>query len=141
MIYNLKNEYDQQRFKARCNHLYKQGKIVVLKEKRYKRTIRQNKYLHLILTWYALELGYTLEEMKQEFKTRICPDLFRYTKKDKVFYKGTSDLDTLQMTILIDKIRDHASNVNGIYLPAPNETEILRSLEEQLNHYGNRQYI
>lgn len=141
MIYNLKNKHDQQRFKERCNFLYKEAKTVVLKEKRYKRTFKQNRYLHLILSWYGLEIGYTLEEMKQEFKTRTCPELFRYTKKCKTYYRGTSDLDTLEMTIFIDKIRDHASGVNGIYLPAPNETALIASLEEQLQRYGNRQYI
>lgn len=96
----------------------------------------------MILTWYGIELGYTLEEVKQDiFKRDICRAHFEYVKKSRVLYRSTSDLDTLEMTSAIEKFRNHAANDLGIYLPEPHEEEKLRSLEEQLERYGNRQYI
>lgn len=139
MLYNLDIELDKQRFKARCNYLFSKGKTVELKEKRYSRTIRQNKYFHLIVTWYGLEMGYTSAEMKQIVKTDISREVFEYRKDGKVFVKSSADLDTNEMTIVIDQVRNHAA-VNGCYLPEPNETEKLHSLQEQLSRYGNRQY-
>jgi len=140
MIYDLDNKLDRKRFKARCKYLLSKDKNVELKEKRYNRTIRQNKYFYLIVTWYGLEIGYTSAEMKQIIKTEICAEVFSYRKNGNVFTKSSADLDTNEMTIVIDQVRNHAAQ-NGIHLPDPNEQEQLRSMEEQLSRYGNRQYI
>jgi hypothetical protein len=45
------------------------------------------------------------------------------------------------MTIAIEMFRNHAARDLNIYLPEPNESEKLRSMEEQLERYGNREYI
>lgn len=141
MIFNLNKELDRQRFKERCNYLYENRKRVELTQKRDKRTLRQNSYFHLITSWYGLELGYTLDEMKQIIKDEIIPGMFdEYEKNGRTFRRGTSDLNTKEMAIVTDAVRNHAST-NGIYLPKPNEAEQLRSLEEQLSRYGNRQYV
>lgn len=139
MIFNLDKEIDRQRFRQRCKWLWDNRKRVNVTEKRGSRTLQQNKYFHLIVGWYGLELGYTLEEMKQIVKNEIIPGVFEYEKNGKEFKCGTSELNTQEMTIVIDAVRNHAST-NGVYLPAPNETEQLRSLEEHLSRYGNRQY-
>lgn len=140
MTYDLATNLDKERFKQRCNYLFEKKKRVTLTEKRYKRTLRQNKYFHLIAGWYGLEIGYTLEEVKQLIKRQICPDMFRYEKGENVFYKGTSDLNTKEMTIVIEIFRNHAAR-DGMYLPAPNEHSQLQSMQEQLEQYGNRQYV
>jgi len=142
MIYNLDNDAHRKQFKEKIAFFWNNRKQVELKQKSKARTIRQNKYLHLILSWYGLETGYSLQEVKDEiFKREICKDLFRYEKGGKVFFRSTAALDTKEMTIAIDVFRDHASKFHGIYLPEPHEQEELRSLEEQLSRYGNRQYV
>ena len=140
MIFNLNKEIDRQQFRQRAKYLFENRKRVELKEKRGARTLQQNKYFHLICGWYGLELGYTLEEIKELIKREIAAGVFAYEKSGKTFHRGTSELDTKEMTIVIDIVRNHASE-NGVYLPAPNETEQLRSLEEQLSRYGNLQYV
>ena len=125
MIYNLSNPHDQERFKTRCNALYKKGGMVELTAKKERRTIPQNSYLHLILGCFAMETGNTLDFVKQEyFKRYINPDLFIIEIDDEYIGKVTTlrssrDLDTAQMTTAIERFRKWASAEAGIYLPSP----------------------
>jgi len=76
MKYNLSIRTDQERFKRRCNELYKAGKVVELTSTE-KRSLNQNKYLHLILTWFAMETGYSMNFVKVEYFKKLCnPDIF-----------------------------------------------------------------
>lgn len=140
-FYHLNKELDKAKFKERVNHLFKKEAKVELKISRKARTSNQNSYLHVILNAYGLELGYTLDEVKQEiFKRNICKDFFAIKKNGLTFFRSTKDLDTLEMTNAIEKFRNHASKDLGIYLPQPNEEELLEQLEEESKRFGNRQY-
>lgn len=142
MRYNLSKKGEIQRIKTRLNFLYKKGATIEIVEKRKQRTRKQNNYLHLILTWFAIETGYTLEEIKQDiFKRDVCKDFFEYEKGDRTFYRSTTDLDTGEMTLAIEKFRNWSSNTAGIYLPSSDERELLNRIEEEMQMYGNRQYI
>ena len=54
MLYDLKNPLDRERFKRRCNALLKKQCVVELSEK-MKRSSQQNRYLHLLLGYLAME--------------------------------------------------------------------------------------
>ncbi|MEC4051129.1 hypothetical protein OX284_016965, partial [Flavobacterium sp. SUN046] len=117
-----------------------------LKEKKPKRSISQNNYLHLILSWYALEYGETLEYVKQEvFKKQINKDIFEYeyinkkTGEIRTEYKSTANLDTGQMTTAINRFRNYASKEAGIYLPEPKDLSELQYIENQIKN--NEQYL
>lgn len=138
MIYNLSNDFDRQRFKTRCNALYKQGSIVDLTAKKEQRTIPQNRYLHLILGWFAIETGNTLGFVKQEyFKRYINPDLFVVEIDDKHLGKvsvlrSSRDLTTAEMTTAIERFRNWSSVEAGVYLPSPDEQAFLQSIEIEM---------
>lgn len=138
MIYNLSNDFDKQRFKVRCNALYKQGGVVDLTAKKEQRTIPQNRYLHLILGWFAIETGNTLGFVKQEyFKRHINPDLFVVEIDDKHLGKvsvlrSSRDLNTAEMTTAIERFRNWSSAEAGVYLPSPDEQAFLQSIEIEL---------
>lgn len=138
MIYDLSNILDQDRFKRRCNALYKEGKVVELSEKKRRRTIPQNAYLHLILGWFAMETGNRLEFVKQEyFKRHINPDLFVIEIEDKHLGKvqvlrSSRDLDTSEMTTAIERFRNWASSEAGIHLPSPDEQAFLQAIEYEM---------
>jgi len=59
MIYDLKKEIDKSRFKLRSNELFKKGCVVELTEKT-NRSLSQNSYLHLIITWFSISHCETL---------------------------------------------------------------------------------
>lgn len=138
MIYDLHNEFDKKRFKNRCNALYKRGGFVELTEKKARRTIPQNAYLHLILGWFAIETGNTLGFVKQQyFKRHINPDLFIENIEDQYIGKvsilrSSRDLNTAEMTTAIDRFRNWSSAEAGIYLPAPDEQAFLQTIEIEM---------
>jgi len=82
------------------------------------RTFRQNRYLHVIIALYAIELGYTLEEMKTILK-RDCSFMI-YEKAGNKFLRSSTTLDTKEMTDFIEYIRNHAGQ-NGLYLPSADD--------------------
>ena len=67
MLYDLSKHTDQQRALRRLLDLSKEQAVIELK-KRQIRSLNQNRYLHLILGWFAIELGYTQDESKQLYR-------------------------------------------------------------------------
>lgn len=145
MLYDLSKETEKSRAKRRFDELLNDGCKIELTKKE-KRTLQQNKYLHLLLGWFALEYGETLEYVKQKmFKVAVNPDIFETTytnpktgesRKD---IRSTSNLSTVELTQAIDRFRNWSSNEAGIYLPEANEDKFLSEIEIEL--YKKREYL
>jgi hypothetical protein len=140
MLYDLRNPLDRERFKRRCNALYQKQGIVDLSEKT-QRSIQQNKFLHLLLGYLAMETGNTLDYVKEVFYKRTAnKELFLREKEDEIlgkveYLRSSADLSKEEMTLSIDRFRDWSSQTAGIYLPAANEQEFLASIEYELSKY------
>lgn len=125
-------------FKARCNALYRKGGVVELTD-RSRRTPAQNRYLHLILGWFAVEYGETVRYVKEEyFKRLVNPDLFVTRRHDRwlgdvTLLRSTRDLTVSELSQAVDRFRDWSSREAGIYLPEASEEEMLRSVEVEVN--------
>lgn len=138
MLYDLHNELHRSAFKTRCNALYRKGGVVELTD-RSRRTPAQNRYLHLILGWFAVEYGETVRYVKEEyFKRLVNPDLFVTRRHDKwlgdvTLLRSTRDLTVSELSQAVDRFRDWSSREAGIYLPEANEEEMLRSMEVEVN--------
>jgi len=129
MKYNLDKEIDIQRSERRFKALLVKRGIIELKEVKH-RSISQWGYLHLILTWFGMETGYTLEEAKLIYK-RINKEIYTYTKNGDLFYRSSADLDSADLTKSIDVFRDYSAREANIYLPLPNEHNLLKEIEVQ----------
>jgi hypothetical protein len=116
MIYDLSKPYDANKFKARLKTL--KDKKVELTEIREKRTLTQNSYLHVCISIFAIEFGYTLDEAKTLLK-RNCSFMV-YEKNGDKFLKRTRGMDSKELTDFIDWIRDY-SGMQGCYIPTPDE--------------------
>lgn len=138
MIYDLNNETEFKKFNIRLNKLLTNKCKVELNEIRKKRTYKQNRYLHLLLGLFSLELGYTIVESKILFK-RLNKDVFEYKKNNITFVKSSAKLDALELTKSIDKFRNWASVNGGIYLPAPDEIKLLNEVDELIK--SKKQYL
>ena len=140
MLYDLRNPLDRERFKRRCNALYQKQGIVDLSEKA-QRSIQQNKFLHLLLGYLAMETGNTLDYVKEVFYKRAAnKELFLREKEDEIlgkveYLRSSADLSKEEMTLSIDRFRDWSSQTAGVYLPAANEQEFLASIEYELSKY------
>ena len=145
MIYDLKNPLQCENFKTRVNKLYKDQKVVELTEKKPVRTIQQNKYLHVIIGYFASQCGYTLDYVKQNYFKILCnKDIFVRETDDKylgnvTIVRSSASLDTSEMTTSIERFRNWASVEAGIYLPEPHEEEMLTYAMQELERY--KQYL
>lgn len=146
MIYNTKKPVDREQSKKRFNALLEKEARFELTEKKGNKTPSQNRYLHLILGWFALETGYTLEYVKREFFKVVCnPGIFIVEVEGKLGkvkdLRSWSELDSREATLAITRFRNWSAQTLDIYLPEANELEILKSIEEQLSQFNNQEYL
>lgn len=138
MLYDLKNPLDRERFKRRCNALFKKRCVVELSEK-VKRSSQQNRYLHLLLGYLAMETGNSLDYAKEVFYKRSANrEIFVREKDDELigrteYLRSSADLTTEEFSMSIDRLRDWSSQTAGIYLPSPSEEEFLASIEYEMS--------
>ncbi len=138
MIYDLKNDFDAEKARIKFASMNEKGQVIELKEKRKKRTISQNAYLHVIFSLYAIEFGYTESEAKT-FLKRECGDLMKYEKNGQWFLKGTSDLKKDECQVFIEWLRNFCS-LHGLYIPSSEEyLENQTAIDKQINN--NKQFI
>lgn len=149
MIYDAAIEVEQKRARARLEWLIEHKKRFALTVKTSRHSINQNRYLHLILRCFAVETGYTEEEVKNEiFKKRVNRDLFYEGRRKGVVefdfhvdkWKSAAELDKQEMIIAIDRFRDFASKEAGIYLPDPNDLPLLQEMEREMDKTKNKVY-
>lgn len=140
MLYDLRNPLDRERFKRRCNALYSKQGIVDLSEKT-QRSSNQNRYIHLLIGYLAIETGNSLDYVKEIFYKRAAnKELFVREKEDEIlgkveYLRSSADLSKEEMTLSIDRFRNWSSQTAGIYLPAANEQEFLASIEYEMSKY------
>lgn len=145
MIYNLSNPYDVERFKGWVDKMIAERKVVEAKRKDENRTIKQNSYLHLIISYFATQYGCGADEAKIDFYKRRCNrDLFerwrRNRRGDPVPYlRSSADLTKEEMTLSIDRFRNWSSSVAGIYLPSPEDGEMMIYMMQEVER--NKEFL
>lgn len=142
MTYNTSDPYERKRFLARANKLADKGALLDLTE-RSVRTVRQNSYLHLLIGIVAMEAGTTLEDAKQNYFKRCAnPRIFIRVEQDRLlgidreYLRSTRDLQKWEMSDAIDGFKRWAAE-QGIYLPDPDETEIIAAATSKMEQFKN----
>ena len=137
-LYNLKNVYDRKKFKEACNQMLLNNEYVELKKKKTQRSLAQNSYLHCLLGYFASEFGYTIEEVKFDIFKKICNrDIFEKKRVNRrgqqiTYIRSSTELDKAEMTTAIERFRNYSSAQCGLYLPSPNEGEMLFFAQQQI---------
>ena len=146
MVYDLSTDIDRIRFQRRVETLLEKRVVVDLSEKKPKRTIPQNAYLHLLIGEFAMRTGNTMDWVKQEYFKRHCnAELFvrlkqdRLTKREVEVLRSSRDLDTGEMKIAIDRFKHWSSAECGIDLPDAEDKEWLGYIEREMQH--NREWL
>lgn len=146
MIYNLANPLDAQNAKTRLELLAKRQCIIELTEKKAKRSLNQNAYLHLILGFFASQTGNTLEWVKQQYYKKLCnPDLFIGEKDDKFlgrikYVRSSADLRTDEMNLSIERFRNWSAVEAGIYIPEPTNEAEIAAMQIEVERYKTYLY-
>ena len=145
MIYDTSNPLDKANFMLRAKKLAEKGVIVDLTEKKPRRSLPQNKYLHVILAYFGTQTGNTLEWVKQQYyKKLVNPDLFIREKEDKYLGKikvlrSSADLDTAEMSLSIERFRNWAAQEAGIYIPSADEAILIQQMEIEIER--NKEFL
>lgn len=145
MIYDTSNPLDKANFMLRAKKLAEKGVIVDLTEKKPRRSLPQNKYLHVILAYFGTQTGNTLEWVKQQYyKKLVNPDLFIREKEDKYLgrikvLRSSADLDTAEMSLSIERFRNWAAQEAGIYIPSADEAILIQQMEIEIER--NKEFL
>lgn len=145
MIYNTSNPLDKANFLLRAKKLAESGVIVDLTEKKPRRSLPQNKYLHVILAYFGAQTGNTLEWVKQQYyKKLVNPDLFIREKEDKYLgrikvLRSSADLDTSEFSLSIERFRNWAAQEAGIYIPSADEAILIQQMEIEIER--NKEFL
>jgi len=110
---------------------------IELKKINNKRSLKINSYLHICLTLYAVEFGYSIDEAKTFFK-RKC-DFMIYTKNGERYLKKTSKLDNNDCSKFVEFIRNFSAE-QGCYIPDAEEyKENQFNIDKSINNH--KQYL
>jgi len=145
-IFDLKNEYQNRDFiefvkKTLSDAKTKDIYVVELKRRHPQRTMAQNKYLHVLLGYFASQTGYSLDEVKTDWFKRHCNrELFEKERvnargKTVKYLRSTSDLTTAECTMAIERFRNWSAAEADIYLPSPHEDQFLLHCEQEIERY------
>jgi len=145
MMFDTSNPLDKANFLLRAKKLAEGGKIVELTEKKPKRTLSQNAYCHLTISYFSSQYGCTLEWAKaQYFKKLVNPDLFIREKDDKFlgkvkYLRSSADLDVTEMSLAIDRWRNWCSMEASIYIPNVDDYYSIQLMEVEIKK--NEKYL
>lgn len=144
-LYDTSNPLDKANFMLRAKKLAESGKVVELAEKKPKRSLNQNAYCHLAISYFASQYGCTLEWAKaQYFKKLVNPDLFIREKEDRFlgkvkYLRSSADLDVTEMSLAIDRWRNWCSMEASIYIPNVDDYYSIQLMEVEIKK--NEKYL
>lgn len=146
MKYNLENPADRENLSYRVQHeLAKATGFCEFKVLKPCRTLSQNNYLHVILAYFASQIGETTDYVKDIFFKQFCNgDIFLRTKHDSMlgnvqFLRSSSSLTTEEMSLAISRFRNFSSMNAGIYIPSSDEHKLLEMAQIEIER--NKEFI
>ena len=140
MNLDFSNIADQKKAQVYLDKLIKdQSKAELIKVSK-KRTSSQNRYVHALFTIFGGAFGFSSDEAKIIVKRDLG---YTYVNQGETFLMQTRSMDTVKLTIFIDKFRNYSS-ANGCYLPTPEEfsenyvvmMQQIEAIESQQNRYS-----
>lgn len=136
MKLDLSNSFDKNKAINYFDKLMKDAKKIELKEVKNIRSIRQNSFLHVVISLFGIETGYTIEEAKTLLK-RQCGLV--YHKNDKVFLMRTRDMKSDELATFIEWIRNYSAS-QGYYICSAEEyTENKFHIDKEIEQ--NKTYL
>lgn len=116
MLFSAKNHIEVVKAREYLDKLISEGSEFEIKKKAGKRSLSQNSYLHLLLSWFSIEYGESVEYVKENYFKRLCNrEIFVEVIDDKYLGKAerlrsSASLDSREMTTAIEKFRNWASS-------------------------------
>jgi hypothetical protein len=130
MKYRMADSVQNKAARNRLYYLASKKRVVEIKEIRPKRTLAQNSYLHLIVAYFGVHFGYSLEEAKQLYK-ELNRDIYFYKKKKRTFIRSSADLNKEEMARSIDNFMLKSAEA-GCPLPLATDQDWLLEIENEI---------
>lgn len=121
MRYNLETAQGLEKARSFVNEMARLKVWVEIKRVDETRTLSQNAFFHLLVSFYGSQVGYWPEEAKTVVK-REMKDIFAYEKKGEMFLKSSALLTKDEMSQVISRLYIIASD-QGIELPLVDNNE------------------
>ena len=144
MRYDGANELHAAQARSRLEKLIRDKKVFDLTEKKPQRSINQNAYLWLTISYWGVQAGYTKDESEAVYKN-VNKDIY-YVKKELagenvIYVRHTYELDTAEMSASIEKWRNWAAQNESfpVYIPSPDEYKLVSLMEIEVER--NKQYL
>lgn len=118
MKFDLNIVLERNKYDTYSDKLKLSNSKVELKKLGANRTIPLNSYLHVCISLFAIEYGYTLAEAKTMLK-RLC-DFMVYEKNGEKFLVETSKQNNEECSKFVEWIRNYSSE-QGLYIPDAEE--------------------
>ncbi len=113
--------------------------IVEVKKNRAIRSMSQNKYYHAILNIIGISTGHTHEELHEAMKMKFnCKVIFFPKGGSQVVANSTANLDVMDFTGYINRVKNWALNEFDIKIPEAKDIDYARWLELE-NTYDQNQ--
>ena len=127
MLLDTSKPFEAKKALTRMKFLIDKGAKIELLEKKPRRSLRQNNFLHAIFTVFAIELGEHPEYVKQYiFKQVVNPETFKKdfvnkkTGEIREMWLSTSELKSDELSLAIERFRNFAST-HGCYIMSSEE--------------------
>lgn len=119
---------------------------IIIEGERPARTTEQNKYLHVVLRYFAAQIGETLERVKSHyFKRVVNSEIFVTEFPDRITgevcyeLKSTRDVSVEDMRLAIDRFVIWSAQEAGIVLPSADNPHEMRAAEIEVER--NKLYL
>ena len=134
MLINPRNPLELKKANTYYEKLVSGGFKFELKKIIKKRSLSINSYLHVCLSIYAIEFGYTLIESKTYLK-RTCPFMV-YEKNGQKFLKETSKMNNQECAEFVEWVRNYSAK-QGLYIPDAEEYKLNRyEIDKEIKNYN-----
>lgn len=130
MIYDMSQRSQLEEAREYLSGIARLGKRVEIKQLSGQRTLNQNSFFWLLVTFFGNEIGLTKEESKVYIQ-RHMKDIFAYEKNGDYYLRGTSKLTTDEMSKVMERLYLLAGEM-GISLPLVENDETVNLLEKEL---------
>lgn len=144
MWFNLKNVFELEKFRAKVVEFESKGAMVELKEKRG-RSLNQNAYCHLAISYFALQIGLPMQEVKDAYFKNYCNhELFARKRYDKIlnvereYLRSTTELTKDEMSLAIDRFLKFAAE-QGVYIAQSDEYIAILHMQHEVQR--NQKYL
>lgn len=137
MRYDLQNELKRKNFSLAVKRAWDKNLVVdfsVVKQ----RTLDQNSYLHVALTYLARESGVSLEYAKQVYYKQIWnKDIFRRERLDPMlgknveYWRSSAELSVEEMRQSIDNLLVGAARDAQVYIPDPDRPDLVAAMQRE----------